>query len=204
MPPNPPCGAARDMMDIAVNTEPAAGTSAYRLCPRCHNIYGETAKFCARDREELVTDSRIFAGKYILLDKIGEGNMGAVYKAEQPQMGRTVAVKVLRGDLEVMQRFEREVHASGSINHANVVTVFDSGLTDDGRGYIAMEYLEGESLAKLMERSGPMATAPALELWVQAVRAMSAAHAKGIVHRVRSSSVFATRGRGCGTFGRSI
>jgi serine/threonine-protein kinase len=162
-------------------TSPSA--AAYRLCPKCHHIYPASAGFCARDRTELCSDDRILAGKFILVRKIGEGNMGAVYEAEQPQMGRTVAVKVLRTDPEVMLRFEREVQASGSLNHANVVTVFDSGLTEDGRGYIAMEYLPGESLGHYLDRQGALPVERSLELWTQAVRAMSAAHAKGIVHR---------------------
>ena len=64
----------------------------YKLCPSCHYIYPAADRFCARDRTELVVDDRIFVGKYILLRKIGEGSMGAVYEAEQPQMGRKVAV----------------------------------------------------------------------------------------------------------------
>src|SRR5690349_20439412 len=109
--------------------------------------------------------------------------MGAVYEAEQPQIGRKVAVKILRPDPEVMLRFEREVHASGALNHAHVVTIYDSGLTEDGRGYLAMEYLEGESLARYLEKHGPLPPEQALELWVQAVRGISAAHGKGIVLR---------------------
>jgi serine/threonine protein kinase len=167
---------------------------AYRLCPRCHYIYPGNSKFCGRDQSELVDDERILAGKFLLLRKIGEGNMGAVWEAEQPQIGRTVAVKILKPDPDVMLRFEREVKASGAINHKNVVTVYDSGVTDDGRGYIAMELLEGESLGQHLETHPVLAPTRALEIWTQAVRAMSAAHAKGIVHRdLKPDNVFLTR-----------
>lgn len=174
-------------MVFAVSTDSSGDSGgsggAYKLCPRCHNIYPASANFCGRDSAQLETDDRILAGKFILLRKIGEGNMGAVYEAEQPQIGRTVAVKVLKADPEVMLRFEREVQAAGSLNHPNVVTVYDSGTTEDGRGFIAMEYLEGSSLASLVEAQGVLPPNRAMELWIPAVRAMGAAHGKGIVHR---------------------
>lgn len=174
--------------------ESAPAGSAYASCPRCHAIYPAGAKFCGRDRSELTPDERVFAGKYILLRKIGEGNMGEVYQAEQPQMARTVALKILRRDPEVMKRFEREVQAVGSIHHANVVTIYDSGLAEDGRGYIAMEYLEGESLTRHLEEQGKLPLPRALALWLQAVRAMAAAHAKGIVHRdLKPDNLFIAR-----------
>ncbi len=169
----------------------------YKLCPSCHYIYPAADRFCARDRSELIVDERVFVGKYILLRKVGEGSMGAVYEAEQPQMGRKVAVKRLRPNPEVMLRFEREVQAAGAINHQNVVTIFDSGLTPDGAGFIAMEYLEGEHLAQHLEARGPLPVAEALPLWLQAVRAMAAAHGKGIVHRdLKPENIFLARQAG--------
>lgn len=177
---------------MSVDLSSAEGV--YKLCPSCHYIYPAADRFCARDRSELVVDERIFVGKYILLRKVGEGSMGAVYEAEQPQMGRKVAVKRLRPDPEVMLRFEREVQAAGAINHQNVVTIFDSGLTPDGAGFIAMEYLEGEHLAQYLEQRGAIPVSEALPLWQQAVRAMAAAHGKGIVHRdLKPENMFLSR-----------
>jgi len=188
-------------MVFAVSTDSSAtgsgGGGGYKLCPRCHNIYPAGSNFCGRDQAELQPDDRILAGKFILLRKIGEGNMGAVYEAEQPQIGRTVAVKVLRADPEVMLRFEREVHAAGSLNHPNVVTVYDSGVTEDGRGFIAMEYLEGMSLAGLVEAQGTLPPSRAMELWIPAVRAMASAHGKGIVHRdLKPDNIFIAKQHG--------
>lgn len=172
----------------------SSAEGVYKLCPSCHYIYPAADRFCARDRTELVVDDRIFVGKYILLRKIGEGSMGAVYEAEQPQMGRKVAVKCLRPNPEVMMRFEREVQAAGAINHQNVVTIFDSGLTPDGAGFIVMEYLEGEHLAGYLEARAPLPPSSALSLWQQAVRAMAAAHGKGIVHRdLKPENMFLSR-----------
>lgn len=177
-----------------MTTDPATAGSLYKLCPRCQHIYPATSSFCPRDRAELVADDRILAGKFILQRKIGEGSMGSVYEAVQPQIGRTVAVKVLRPDPEVMMRFEREVRSAGALNHANVVTIHDSGLTEDGRGYIAMELLEGESLTRHLELHGPLVPMVALQLWAQAVRGISAAHSKGIVHRdLKPDNLFIAR-----------
>lgn len=177
-----------------MTTDPATAGSLYKLCPRCQHIYPATSSFCPRDRAELAADDRIFAGKFILQSKIGEGSMGSVYEAVQPQIGRKVAVKVLRPDKEVMMRFEREVRSAGALNHANVVTIHDSGTTEDGRGYIAMELLEGESLTRHLEQQGPLAPMAALQLWAQAVRGISAAHSKGIVHRdLKPDNLFIAR-----------
>ena len=177
-----------------MTTDPATAGSLYKLCPRCQHIYPATSSFCPRDRAELVADDRILAGKFLLQRKIGEGSMGSVYEAVQPQIGRTVAVKILRPDPEVMMRFEREVRSAGALNHANVVTIHDSGMTEDGRGYIAMELLEGESLTRHLEQQGPLAPMVALQLWAQAVRGISAAHSKGIVHRdLKPDNLFIAR-----------
>lgn len=178
----------------AVSVDLSSAEGVYKLCPSCHYIYPAADRYCARDRSELQIDDRIFAGKFILLRKIGEGSMGAVHEAEQPQMGRRVAVKILRSNPDVMLRFEREVQAVGAINHRNVVTIYDSGLTPEGGGFIAMEYLEGESLAHYLESREPLAPAAALSLWHQALRAMSAAHAQGIVHRdLKPDNIFLSR-----------
>ena len=84
---------------------PAQSLSPYKLCPRCRLIYAAGTNFCVRDREPLVADPRIIAGRYILLHQIGRGTMSEVFAAEQPQLGRTVAIKLLHRDPEVMRRF---------------------------------------------------------------------------------------------------
>lgn len=104
-----------------------------------------------------------------------------------------MAVKRLRPDPEVMMRFEREVQATGAINPQNVVTIFDSGLTPDSAGFIAMEYLEGEHLAQFLEAHAPLLPSVALPLWLQAVRAMAAADGQGIAHREPTRSRSSSR-----------
>lgn len=89
-------------------TEPPQSSAAYKLCPRCRLIYPPGTNFCVREGEPLVPDSRIIAGRYILLHQIGSGTMSEVYAAEQPALGRMVAIKLLRRDPEVMRRFYSE------------------------------------------------------------------------------------------------
>lgn len=172
-----------------------------KLCPRCQTVYTEDAEdgnFCARDGAELIASERIFAGKYVLGEQLGFGQMGDVFAATQPGIGRQVALKILRADHldnpEMVKRFEREAQIASSIDHPNAVTIFESGRAADGQAYIAMELLEGETLESRLQRQGPLPAPRALELLVPAVRAVAAAHARGVVHRdLKPDNIFIAR-----------
>jgi len=134
-------------------------------------------------------------GRYEILRRIGEGGMGAVYEARHTVIGRKVAVKVLLERLlekrELVRRLLQEARMASSIGHENIVDVLDFGSTDDGRAFVAMEYLEGESLAALLNREAPLPVARALAISRQVTSALGAAHAKGIVHRdIKPENVF--------------
>jgi serine/threonine protein kinase len=134
-------------------------------------------------------------GRYEILRRIGEGGMGAVYEARHTVIGRKVAIKVLLERLlekrELVRRLLQEARMASSIGHENIVDVLDFGSTDDGRAFVAMEYLEGESLASLLHREAPLPVARALAIARQVVSALGAAHAKGIVHRdIKPENVF--------------
>jgi eukaryotic-like serine/threonine-protein kinase len=134
-------------------------------------------------------------GRYEILRRIGEGGMGAVYEARHTVIGRKVAVKVLLERLlekrELVRRLLQEARMASSIGHENIVDVLDFGSTDDGRAFVAMEYLEGESLAALLNREAPLPVARALAIARQVTSALGAAHAKGIVHRdIKPENVF--------------
>ena len=122
---------------------------------------------------------------YTILEKLGEGGMGVVFKAEDTRLERPVALKFLPdhllGDAEVRKRFEREAKASAALSHANVCRVYeiDSG---EGKTFIAMELIEGESLDKRIER-GPLKLEDAIDIARQIAKGLEAAHKKGIVHR---------------------
>ncbi len=124
--------------------------------------------------------------RYRVTDRIGEGGMGAVYKAEQITMGRPVALKVLRPELasdpDIVKRFLREVKAISMLSHPNLITVHDFGQTDAGLLYIAMEYLGGDTLTDAIKR-GPLPIAECLRLVAEIASAMAEAHSKGVIHR---------------------
>ncbi len=124
-------------------------------------------------------------GHHEVLEVLGEGGMGVVYKARETRLGRTVALKVIRpawtGDPGLQHRLEREARAASTLNHPNILTIYEIG-TDAGVTYIAMEYVAGGTLAETMA-SGPISAHRALRLAAQAADALAAAHAAGIVHR---------------------
>ena len=129
----------------------------------------------------------ILAGRYRIEQLVGSGGMGAVYRAEHVHMRKAVAVKVLHREMaafpEVVARFEREAVAGGRIEHAHVVSASDFGQLDDGSFYLVLEFIEGQSLAKLVSKSGALSPLRALRITRQIVDALQAAHGAGIVHR---------------------
>lgn len=125
-------------------------------------------------------------GEYELLAWLGGGGMGDVYKARHVRLERIVAIKVLAGawlgDKDAVARFHREMRAMGQLAHPNIVTAHDAG-EYEGRHFLVMEYIEGEDLAKLVKRSGPLPVRQACEYLLQAARGLASAHGKGIIHR---------------------
>jgi serine/threonine protein kinase len=126
-------------------------------------------------------------GNYRSISLLGEGGMGAVYLAEHPDIGRKVAVKVLRSefsrDEQLLGRFLNEARAANAIRHPNIIEILDSGTTDNGMPYLVMELLEGEVLAGRMRRLGRLPLPVAMEFAYQTASAVGAAHRKAIVHR---------------------
>ncbi|MFO0710780.1 MAG: serine/threonine-protein kinase [Sandaracinus sp.] len=140
---------------------------------------------------------RDIANQFKILEKIGSGGMGAVYKAEQPEMRRFVAVKILhprylsRPDL--VSRFRREARAMSHLSHPNTARVFLYGQLDDGACYFVMEYLAGKNLAQTVRAEGPMEVGRAVDIMVQVCGALEEAHKQGIVHRdLKPENIFLT------------
>jgi serine/threonine-protein kinase len=129
----------------------------------------------------------LLAGRYRIEALVGSGGMGAVYRAEHVHMRKAVAVKVLHKEMtafpEVVARFEREAVAAGRIEHLHVVSASDFGKLEDGSFYLVLEFIEGQSLAKLVSKEGALAPLRALRITRQIVEALHAAHGVGIVHR---------------------
>ena len=125
-------------------------------------------------------------GPYLILDKIGEGGMGKVYRAMQLRMNRLVALKVVRPQLmankTVLKRYEREAAAAAKLDHPNIVKLYDAELAD-GRYFLAMEYVEGLDLAKLVKQFGPLPYQEACEYVRQAALGLHHAHSQSLIHR---------------------
>jgi eukaryotic-like serine/threonine-protein kinase len=126
-------------------------------------------------------------GQYVLTDKLGEGGMGAVYRARHELLRRPTAVKVIRDDYthneKAIARFEREVHAASELRHPNSIVVYDYGRTPDGTLYYAMELVPGYDLRLLVRRHGPLPPARVIHIARQICGALTEAHDHGLVHR---------------------
>jgi hypothetical protein len=130
---------------------------------------------------------RTIAGKYSLETLVGEGAMGAVYKARQTTLGTTLAIKVLHrqlaGEPMFAARFLREAQAASRVDHPSSMRVIDFGEEPDGLLYIAMEYVDGKTLAKIIEEDSPLPVARIVDIACQALAALAVAHDLGVIHR---------------------
>jgi eukaryotic-like serine/threonine-protein kinase len=182
-------------------------SAARKTCPQCSTEYDVEQRFCPRDGASLraanaVNDlvGEVVADRYLITQKLGEGGMGQVYLAEHVRMGRKSAVKVMHPamvhDADAIGRFNREASNASRINHPNVAAIYDFGETPEGLIYLAMEYVDGEPLTKLVAREGALAPARAAEIVRQTGEALAVAHDLGIVHRdLKPDNIMITRDR---------
>lgn len=129
----------------------------------------------------------ILADKYEIIEVIGGGAMGLVYKAKHLLMKRAVAIKMLHPNAvassTTLQRFQQEAEAASCLNHPNILTVFDFGVTAQGQPYLVMDYLEGTNLASFIEKETSIPFRRALGIFLQMAGALQHAHSKGVIHR---------------------
>jgi serine/threonine-protein kinase len=144
-------------------------------------------------------------GQFRVLERIGAGGMGAVYKAEQPSMNRFVAVKVLHQKYlerkDVVSRFRREARAMSQLTHPNTARVTEYGQLPDESLYFVMEYLQGRNLAQHVRADGPMEEVRAINVMIQVCGALEEAHRAGIIHRdLKPENIFLTNQGGIDDF----
>lgn len=163
-----------------------------KTCPTCKETYPDKILFCSRDGAALAamaawSEGSIVRGRYRIQSKIGEGGMGAVYKALHTGFNEFRALKVIRPDLMsdelFVKRFEQEALITRKLQHPNAVRVDDIDEAEDGRPFIVMEYIEGRSLKDLIDELGVIPAPRACSIAKQSAAALDAAHRLGMVHR---------------------
>jgi hypothetical protein len=181
--------------------------SDQKICPTCGTEYPLSMRFCDRDGTALRSTNAlgdligsVVAERYHILKKLGEGGMGTVYLAEHVKMGRKAALKVMNPgmnqDSDAIARFNREAANASRLNHPNVCAIYDFGETPEGLIYLAMEFIEGDSLTAVIEKNGTLAAPRAASIIHQAADALSVAHDYGIVHRdLKPDNIMISRNR---------
>ncbi len=173
-------------------------------CPKCEICYPDEVVTCPTDETATrlsLPGTQLIAERYFLISRLGRGAMGQVYLASDKKFAtKKLAVKTVRQDIlssedlqegEAIARFEREAQAAASIQHPNTVSVTDFGETPDGIFYLVMEYVEGETLHKLLRREGTLPVKRAVRLLRQIADGVDAAHDLGILHRdLKPANIF--------------
>src|SRR5690606_5358089 len=181
--------AAPSKPTVASGDTSSAGVA---VCPICLTWYDSTSKErCVADGAELRQDfvgvSPVMAGRYCLERLVGEGGMGAVFRAYDSKLSRRVAVKVLHGGLasrgEFRDRFVAEATLCGRLRHPKLVDVYDFGETEDGGLFIVMEWVNGKDLGHLLRTWGPASPPQVAEVVRQCGEALDCTHRAGVIHR---------------------
>ncbi|WP_428261880.1 protein kinase domain-containing protein [Haliangium sp.] len=195
-------------MSYIPTSETLPATQHSPHCPHCGHDLGSDALFCpncgtARSRD-LSGDplmGTVVGDRFLILERLGHGGSGTIYRAEHVTLRRKVAVKVLHHELSrddlAVERFRREATTVSEIDNDHIVEIHDFGRTHDGRLYLAMELLEGETLLDVIQREQRLGVERAVDVLMQLGEALSEAHAMGYVHRdLRPRNIWLSRRRG--------
>lgn len=174
----------------------AAGGKKKR-CPKCHREYPVQSVICDVDSTLLMLVQEdpllnaFLAEKYRIIEEAGRGGMSVVYKGIQESIDRTVAIKILQSQLvsdpTSVKRFQQEAQAASLLKHENIITMYDFGI-HDGRPFLVMDFLHGDSLADIIRRDNQVECERAIKIFIQATDALAHAHRHGVIHRDLKSS----------------
>ena len=182
--------------EVAHGASPERGGAT--VCPQCNQHFSADGRFCPFDGEPLRSAPEwdhsgdpllgtVVDDRYEIVAVIGEGGMGVVYSARHTALGKRFALKALRKDLasdrEIAARFMQEARTAASVSHPGLVEIIDFGRLPSGQPFFVMELLEGQSLAQLVRRGGPVPAARAVDVVRQIADALGTAHERSIVHR---------------------
>ncbi len=182
-----------DMAESRSNSRHLRASTEHRLsriCPRCHSSWPLAKRNCAYDGAPTRLDNligTIFADRYEILSVLGSGAGGTVYKAKHRFMLKMVAIKIMHPNnarkIHALQRFRNEAITSSFLTHPNIVSVLDFGVTEKGLAFMIMDFCNGETLSRAIERRGALTPAQALPLFIQLCDGLEHAHRSGVLHR---------------------
>jgi len=164
-----------------------------KQCLSCFQIYSAEDNICAKDGNALATilvqdlDGTLVSGRYKIEKEIGRGGMGVVYQATQLGLDRKVALKMLLSDLSKddigWKRFEIEAKAASSLNHPNIIKIYEYAVSEFGLPYMVMDFVEGESLGEMLDRKVRLNAQETLPLFIELANALNHAHKRNVLHR---------------------
>lgn len=173
------------------------GAAKKKRCPKCQREYPVQSVICDVDSTLLMLVQEdpllnaFLADKYRIIEEAGRGGMSVVYKGIQESIDRTVAIKILQSQLvsdpTSVKRFQQEAQAASLLKHENIITMYDFGI-HDGRPFLVMDFLHGDSLADIIRRDNQVECERAIKIFIQATDALAHAHRHGVIHRDLKSS----------------
>src|ERR1044071_9560541 len=167
-----------------------------KRCPQCGDTFDDVHGACPNDSTALILMGsaeddpmlgRLLDNRYRLVQKIGEGGMGAIYKAVHTEIGRTCAIKLMTpittGKEDAFARFKREAKMASRIDNPHAITIYDFGLAQDGMLFLAMEFIDGKTLSRILKEHRTIPLERAIHITDQISQGLEAVHALEIVHR---------------------